>query len=65
MGKGALQAEYLKALDFMDSIAPRLRYFNVCRAKTGYDPTSGCSKDCDYALPDTMWRQASYKCQFK
>eukprot|EP00974_Lingulodinium_polyedra_P097006 9402851-Lingulodinium_polyedra.AAC.1 len=32
--KGELQLEYLKAMDFMDILCPRFRYFNACRAKT-------------------------------
>ena len=40
-GKGDLQAEYLKALGCKYTIAPRLRYFNVRRAKTGHCPTAG------------------------
>eukprot|EP00974_Lingulodinium_polyedra_P106483 10307539-Lingulodinium_polyedra.AAC.1 len=29
---GEAQPEYLKAMDFMDILAARPRYFNVCRA---------------------------------
>eukprot|EP00975_Prorocentrum_lima_P055255 11587913-Prorocentrum_lima.AAC.1 len=29
------QAEYLEALDFMDILTDKLRFYNVCMAKTG------------------------------
>eukprot|EP00975_Prorocentrum_lima_P058894 12350659-Prorocentrum_lima.AAC.1 len=31
---GERQAEYLKALDFMDILTDKIRIYNVCRAKT-------------------------------
>eukprot|EP00974_Lingulodinium_polyedra_P100297 9715135-Lingulodinium_polyedra.AAC.1 len=39
--KGEKQADYLKAMDFMDILCPRFRYFNVCRARTGWNPKTG------------------------
>eukprot|EP00975_Prorocentrum_lima_P018580 3912471-Prorocentrum_lima.AAC.1 len=31
---GKRQAEYLKALDFMDILTDKIRFYKVCRAKT-------------------------------
>eukprot|EP00975_Prorocentrum_lima_P008816 1879826-Prorocentrum_lima.AAC.1 len=31
---GEMQVEYLKALDFMDILTEKLRFYHVCRAKT-------------------------------
>eukprot|EP00975_Prorocentrum_lima_P026337 5535213-Prorocentrum_lima.AAC.1 len=31
---GEKQAEYLKALDFMDVLTEKLSFYHVCRAKT-------------------------------
>eukprot|EP00974_Lingulodinium_polyedra_P101945 9873511-Lingulodinium_polyedra.AAC.1 len=52
--KGEAQPEYLKAMDFMDSLAPGLRFFNVCRAKTGWNHRMGIAGTCGYASPQKM-----------
>eukprot|EP00974_Lingulodinium_polyedra_P115362 11154991-Lingulodinium_polyedra.AAC.1 len=39
-------------MDFMDSLAPRLSYFNVCRAKTGWSTKKGIM--CGYAFPEDV-----------
>ena len=62
------QPEYLKALDFVDTIAPRIRYFNVCRARTGaWDNVHNCQGTCGLAFPAKMWYRFpgkwKYKCQ--
>ena len=54
---GDQQVEYLKALDFMDTIGPNIRIFNVCRAKTGWDPKKGVACSCGFAYPNKLWLQ--------
>eukprot|EP00974_Lingulodinium_polyedra_P073918 7159455-Lingulodinium_polyedra.AAC.1 len=44
-------------MDFMDILAPKLRYFNVCRAKTGWNHLVGIAGTCGYAFPQKMWYQ--------
>ena len=56
-GKGEEQAEYLKALDFIDSPVPSIRLFNVCRAKAGWNVASGCFGACGLAFPSKRWRR--------
>eukprot|EP00975_Prorocentrum_lima_P066461 12909368-Prorocentrum_lima.AAC.1 len=47
---GKKQVEYLKALDSMDILTCKLRFYNVCRAKTGQRAASGhCN--CGLAFP--------------
>jgi len=50
---GELQHEYLKALDFLDMLTEDLRFYNVCRAKTGPGHTN-----CGLAYPAKMWKKA-------
>ena len=62
------QPEYLKALDFVDKVTPRIRYFNVCRAKTGaWDNVRQCAGTCGLAFPAKMWYRFpntwKYRCQ--
>eukprot|EP00974_Lingulodinium_polyedra_P014899 1441980-Lingulodinium_polyedra.AAC.1 len=53
-------------MDCMDILCPRLRYFNVCRAKTGWNYKTGLHATCGYAFPHKMWYQFpgtwTYKC---
>eukprot|EP00974_Lingulodinium_polyedra_P011519 1112635-Lingulodinium_polyedra.AAC.1 len=44
-------------MDFMDILCPRFRYFNVCRAKTGWNYKTGARATCGYAFPQKMWYQ--------
>ena len=62
------QPEYLKASDFVDKVTPRIRYFNVCRAKTGaWDNVHQCQGTCGLAFPAKMWYRFpntwKYRCQ--
>eukprot|EP00974_Lingulodinium_polyedra_P015888 1542416-Lingulodinium_polyedra.AAC.1 len=53
---GEEQPEYLKAMDFMDVLTPRIRYFNACRAKTSaWDNARNCAGTCGHAFPSKMW----------
>ena len=60
---GDMQSAYLKALDFADILAPGLRIFNVCRARTAYDD-KGCSCSCGLAFPAKMWRKLEGRWKF-
>ena len=55
--KGDQQVAYLKALDCVDALGPRLRLYNVCRAKTLYNMEKGCHCSCGMAYPAKMWKQ--------
>eukprot|EP00974_Lingulodinium_polyedra_P013375 1295044-Lingulodinium_polyedra.AAC.1 len=45
---GEEKPEYLKAMDFMDVLTPKIRYFNVCRAKTGArGNVRKCAETCE------------------
>eukprot|EP00974_Lingulodinium_polyedra_P098082 9508352-Lingulodinium_polyedra.AAC.1 len=52
--KGAAQPEFLKAMDLMDLLCPRFRYFNVCRAKTGWNYKKGARATCGFVFPQKM-----------
>ena len=52
---GTAQPQYLKALDFQDSLGPSMRLYNVCRAKTGWDCKRGIACSCGYAYPSKLW----------
>ena len=65
---GPQQPEYLKALDFVDTITTRIRYFNVCKAKTGaWDNALNRQGTCGLAFPAKMWYRFAntwkYRCQ--
>eukprot|EP00975_Prorocentrum_lima_P042955 9019857-Prorocentrum_lima.AAC.1 len=54
---GEKQQEYLKALDFMDILTDKLRFYHVCRAKTNLNLMGGhCN--CGLAFPANMWKKA-------
>ena len=55
--KGDQQVAYLKALDFVDALGPRLRLYNVCRARTNYNMEKGCHCSCGMAFPAKMWKR--------
>ena len=66
--KGEQQVDYLKALDFVDTIGPKMRIYNVCRAKTSWDWSRGVACSCGLAFPNKMWYQPNphrwkYKCR--
>ena len=54
---GDQQVEYLKALDFMDTIGPKIRIFNVCRAKSKWDFKKEVACSCGLAYPSKLWLQ--------
>ena len=54
---GDQQVEYLKALDFMDTIGPNIRIFNVCRAKSKWDFKKEVACSCGLAYPNKLWLQ--------
>ena len=54
---GDKQSAMLKALDFVDAHGEGLRMYNVCRAKTRWDPTTGTHCSCGLAFPAKMWEQ--------
>ena len=65
---GDKQAEHLKSLDFMDTIGPNIRVFNVCRAKTGCDLAKGTACSCGLAYPAKLWTKPDpnrWKCVCK
>ena len=54
---GVEQAEMLKALDFIDTYGEGLRIYNVCRAKTRYNPDKGKHCSCGMAFPSKLWKK--------
>ena len=52
---GEKQSAMLKALDFIDAYGEGLRLYNVCRAKTGWNPAEGKHCSCGLAFPAKMW----------
>ena len=56
--KGDQQADYLKALDFLDHVTENMRMYNVCRAQVGQSGT------CGLAYPSKLWTQTPGKWKF-
>eukprot|EP00975_Prorocentrum_lima_P058072 12180314-Prorocentrum_lima.AAC.1 len=54
---GEKQVEYLEALDFMDILTDKLRFYNVCRAKTNIN-AFGEHCNCGLASPAKMWKKS-------
>ena len=52
-----MQIKYLKALDFVDTLGPSMRVYNVCRARTGWNDELGVACSCGLAYPNKMWHQ--------
>jgi len=55
--KGDQQVDYLKAGDFVDTIGPNMRMYNVRRAKTRWDDKKGRHCSCGLAHTSKMWRR--------
>ena len=51
------QIAFRMFFDFMDTFGPDIRVYNVCRAKTGYDQSTGCACSCGLAFPNKLWLQ--------
>ena len=58
MADPAVLTELRKALDFADQLAPGIRMFNVCKAKTGgWSERHGRAIECGLAFPAKLWWQ--------
>ena len=41
----------------MDAIGPRMRIYNVCRARAGWNDKKNCQCSCGLSYPAKMWTQ--------
>ena len=55
--KGEAQQEYLKALDFADTITDSIRLYNCCRAHDGWNDALNKPCTCGLAFPSKLWMQ--------